>query len=92
MTMSAAVEFSFILGLLTLGAATAFDALRHGKEMIDTYGVVNPLIGFVLAFVFALLAVKWLVAYLQRHGIAIFGWYRIGIALLTIILIATGVI
>jgi undecaprenyl-diphosphatase len=92
MTMSAAVEFSFILGLLTLGAATAFEALKHGKEMIDTYGVAHPLIGFVVAFLFALLAVKWLVSYLQRHGIAIFGWYRIGIAIVVIILIATGVI
>jgi len=91
LTMSAAVEFSFILGLLTLGAATAFDMLKHGQEMFDTYGLRNPLIGFVVAFVAALLAVKWLVSYLQRHGIAIFGWYRIGIAVLAIILLATGV-
>ena len=92
LTMSAAVEFSFILGLLTLGAATAFDLLKHGQEMFDTYGLRNPLIGFVVAFLAALLAVKWLVSYLQRHGIAIFGWYRIGIAVLAIVLLATGVI
>ncbi len=91
LTMSAAVEFSFLLGLLTLGAATVFDGLKHGKEMIDVYGLRNPLIGFVVAFLAALLAVKWLVSYLQRHGIAIFGWYRIGIAVLVIVLIATGV-
>jgi undecaprenyl-diphosphatase len=92
MTMSAAVEFSFLLGVLTLGAATAYDTLKHGKEMFDTYGVTNPVIGFVVAFVAAFFAVKWLVRYLQRHGIAIFGRYRIGIAALVIILIATGVI
>jgi undecaprenyl-diphosphatase len=92
LTMSAAVEFSFLLGLLTLGAATAFDALKHGRELLDTYGLRNPLIGFVVAFVAALLAVKWLVSYLQRHGIAIFGWYRIGIAVLAIVLLATGAI
>jgi undecaprenyl-diphosphatase len=92
MTMSAAVEFSFVLGLLTLGAATAYDVLKHGKEMIDTYGLAHPLIGFVVAFLAALVAIRWLVGYLKRHGIAIFGWYRIGIALLAIILLATGVL
>ena len=40
LSLPAAVEFSFLLGLLTLGAATAYDGLKHGKEMIDTYGVL----------------------------------------------------
>ena len=50
-SMPAAVEFSFLLGLATLTAATAFETLKHGSELIDTYGWVNPLIGFVAAFV-----------------------------------------
>ena len=89
LSVGAAVEFSFLLGLLTLSAATAYDALKHGKEMLDTFGVVAPVVGFIFAFVFALLAVKWLVTYLQRHGLEIFGWYRLGIAALTLILLAT---
>jgi undecaprenyl-diphosphatase len=92
LSLPAAVEFSFILGLLTLGAATAYDGLRHGKEMIDTYGIVHPLVGFVVAFVAAFLAVRWLVTYLTRHGLEIFGWYRLGIAALALILLATGVL
>jgi undecaprenyl-diphosphatase len=92
LNVSAAVEFSFLLGLLTLTAATAFDALKHGKEMLDTFGVVAPLVGFIFAFVFAVLAVRWLVTYLQRHGFEIFGWYRLGIAALTLILLATHAI
>lgn len=92
LNMSAAVEFSFLLGLLTLGAATAYDGLKHGKEMIDTYGVVHPTVGFVVAFVAAVIAVKWMVTYLQRHGIAIFGWYRIAIAAIVILLLIFGVI
>jgi undecaprenyl-diphosphatase len=85
LSVSAAVEFSFILGLLTLGAATAFDALKHGKELIDTYGLFDPLVGFIAAFITALFVVRWLVRYLERHGIAIFGWYRL-------VLLITGVL
>jgi undecaprenyl-diphosphatase len=92
LSVSAAVEFSFILGLLTLSAATAYDALKHGKEMLDTFGVVAPVVGFIFAFLAALLAVKWLVTYLQRHGLEIFGWYRLGIAALALILLATHAI
>ncbi len=92
LTLPAAVEFSFLLGLLTLGAATAYDGLKHGKEMIDTYGVLHPLIGFVVAFVAALLAVRWLVTYLSRHGLEVFGWYRLGVAALALVLLATGVL
>ncbi len=92
LTLPAAVEFSFLLGLLTLGAATAFDGLKHGKEMIDTYGVLHPLVGFVVAFVAAFLAVRWLVTYLSRHGLEIFGWYRLAIAAIALVLLATGVL
>jgi undecaprenyl-diphosphatase len=90
LTVPAAVEFSFLLGLLTLSAATAYDALRHGPELLDVYGFTNPALGFVVAFVAAFFAVRWLVQYLERHGIAIFGWYRLGIAALALVLVATG--
>jgi len=92
LNVAAAVEFSFLLGFVTLTAATAYDALRHGKELLDTFGIVAPLVGFVFAFVFAVLAIRWLVTYLQRHDFAIFGWYRIAVAALTILLIATNAI
>ena len=91
-TMTAALEFSFLLGLATLTAATAFETLKHGGELIDTYGWLNPLIGFVVAFVSAVIAVRWLVGYLNRHGLALFGWYRLVIAALALVLVATGVL
>ena len=50
LSVDAAVEFSFLLGLVTLGAATAYDGLRHGKEMLDTFGIVAPVVGFIFAF------------------------------------------
>ena len=92
LSVGAAVEFSFLLGLLTLSAATAYDVLKHGKEMFDTFGIVAPIVGFIFAFVAAVIAVRWLVSYLQRHGLEIFGWYRLGIAALALILLATHTI
>jgi len=92
LSLSAAIEFSFLLGLLTVSAATAYGLLRHGNDLIDAYGVINPLIGVVVAFIAAVVAVRWMVTYLQRHSLAIFGWYRLGVAALTIGLLATSVI
>lgn len=92
LSLSAAVEFSFLLGLLTLGAATAYDSLKHGKELVDTYGAVNPAIGFVVAFVSAVIAVRWMVTYLQRHDLKVFGWYRLAAGAVTIVLLAAGTI
>jgi undecaprenyl-diphosphatase len=90
LSLSAAVEFSFLLGLVTLGAATFFEIAKDGSTMIDAYGWVNPLIGFVVAFGAAAVAIKWMVGYLQHHSLAIFGWYRLVIAGVALILLATG--
>ena len=92
MSLAAAVEFSFLLGVVTLGAATSYDALKHGGDIVSCFGWVNPLVGFACALVFALVAVKWMVSYLNKHGIGIFGYYRIGAAVVTAALILGGVI
>jgi undecaprenyl-diphosphatase len=92
LSMSAAVEFSFLLGFVTLGAATAYEMLSSGKTMIDTFGIAVPLIGLVVAFAFAALSIRWMVDYLSRHDLSIFGWYRIGVALLVLGLLAVNAI
>jgi undecaprenyl-diphosphatase len=79
--MRAAVEFSFLLGVLTLGAATCYDALKHGREMLAAYGPLTLAVGFITAWISAVLAVKWMVAYLNKHGLELFGYYRIGLAI-----------
>ena len=91
MGIGAAVEFSFLLGLLTLTAATALAAMKDGSEVIDTYGKTAPLIGIVVAGITAAFAVKSFVAYLQKRSLKGFGWYRIAIGVVVIALVATGV-
>lgn len=92
LSIQAAVEFSFILGLFTLGAATCYEIVREGPIMLVQFGWISPAIGIVTAFFSAVAAVKWMVAYLNRHGLEIFGYYRIILAFLTIALIIAGVI
>jgi undecaprenyl-diphosphatase len=91
LSIKAAVEYSFLLGVLTLTAATAkkavwkvpgfdpeFDVWFGGtKLMLHTYGPLPLLVGVIAATISAALAVKWLVSYLQSHGLSLFGWYRI---------------
>jgi undecaprenyl-diphosphatase len=105
LTVRAAVEYSFLLGVLTLTAATAKKALwkvdgvagyEHwfgGADLMwDSYGPVPTLIGLAAAAISAAIAVKWLVAYLQSHGLSIFGWYRIAVGLLIGGLVWSGVV
>jgi undecaprenyl-diphosphatase len=105
LSVSAAVEYSFLLGVLTLTAATvkeagdkvygfgpAYETFFGGtKLMIHEYGTAPLLVGIVAAAVFAALAVKWLVSYLQSHGLSIFGWYRIALGLVIGGLMVAGV-
>jgi len=105
LSVRSAVEYSFLLGVLTLTAATAkkavwgvnglddsYAALFGGSRLMwDTYGTGSLVLGLVAAAVSAAVAVKWLVSYLQSHGLAIFGWYRIGIGVTVGTLVLTGV-
>jgi undecaprenyl-diphosphatase len=90
LSLTAAVEFSFLLGLLTLGASTAFDALKHGPDIVACYGWQAPLVGVLTALVSALVAIRWMLGYLQKHPLSLFGYYRILIALATTVLILAG--
>ena len=81
LSLPAAVELSFLLGVVTLSAATAKDAWDNGAEMLAAYGPVPLAIGFFAAWVSAVLAVRWMVGYLNRHGMEIFGWYRVLLAI-----------
>ncbi|MHB0937290.1 MAG: undecaprenyl-diphosphate phosphatase [Armatimonadota bacterium] len=92
LSIPAAVEFSFLLGLVTLGAATLYEGIKDGPLMIATYGWVTPLVGLAVACLAAVISVKWMVGYLNRHGIALFGYYRIALAIIAAALIFIGVL
>lgn len=105
LTVRAAVEYSFLLGVLTLTAATAKKAvwkvdavaeydhwLGGANLMWDSYGALPTVIGLAAAAISAAIAVKWLVSFLQSHGLAVFGWYRIGIGLIIGALVLGGVV
>ena len=91
-----AAEFSFLLGLPTLGAACVHDLvgnLRHGgPSMFQQLGAGPLALGFVLATISAALAVRWLVSFLNRRGLAPFGWYRLALSVVLAVLIVSGVI
>jgi undecaprenyl-diphosphatase len=90
--MPVAVEFSFLLGFATLTAATLFKLVKDGGNLVDQFGILDPLIGALFALVSAVLAIRWLITYLSKHDLTIFAWYRFTVAAITIVLLATSVI
>lgn len=90
LSMAAAVEFSFLLGLITLSAATVYDFTKYGDNMVAEIGWGPMLAGTVMSWISAVVAVKWMVNYLKVHGLSLFGWYRIAAALVMLVLILNG--
>ncbi len=92
MTRKAAAEFSFFLAVPTMFAATAKKLLDYYKEGIELTGSqLNILaVGNIVAFVVAMVAIKSFIGYLTKHGFKIFGYYRILVGLIILLLYFSG--
>lgn len=85
-----AARYSFMLSVPTILAASALDAFKMRKMLFaSSNDMILLAIGFVAAFISSYFVVKWLIAYLQKHTLTVFGWYRIiaGICILAYLLL-----
>jgi undecaprenyl-diphosphatase len=89
LTRTNAAEFSFFLAVPTMFAASAYKLLKTYK-VISAENISLLLLGNLVAFIVAMIAIKSFIAYLTRHGFRIFGWYRIAVGLLILLLYALG--
>lgn len=94
LTRQQAAEFSFFLAVPTMFGASAYKLLKGYKENPDLFGgdhLTLLLIGNVVAFVVAMMAIRFLIGYLSRKGFRAFGWYRIVLGLTLLGLMAAGI-
>jgi undecaprenyl-diphosphatase len=80
-----AAEFSFLVGLPTLAGAAVYKGLKSGPAMIEVFGWGHVLLGALVAAISAAVAVKFLVHFLTRHGLALFAYYRLGLAVVLLL-------
>ncbi|MDB5119451.1 MAG: UDP-diphosphatase [Sphingobacteriales bacterium] len=92
LTRKAAAEFSFFLAVPTMFGATAkklYDFYKEGYQ-ITSDEIKLLAIGNIVAFIIAMLAIKYFITFLQKRGFVIFGWYRIVVGVIIIALLLSG--
>ena len=91
LSRSVAAEFSFFLAVPTMAAATGYKLLKtyqaHPEILKDKHNLIALGLGNIIAFVVALIAIKFFIGFLQKHGFKVFGWYRIVIGITVLALI-----
>jgi len=80
----AAAEFSFFLSMPTMAGAFAYDLYKN-RDVLDASALNEIAVGFVTAFIAAVLVVRWLLDYVSKHGYALFGWWRIVVGSLALV-------
>ncbi len=78
------VEFSFLLAIPTMAAATGLDLLKTNLNF-TSHEIIIWLLGFVTAFITAILVIKLFLRFIQTNNFTVFGWYRIGLGLIVLI-------
>ena len=94
LTRNLAAEFSFFLAVPTMAAATGYKLLKAWKENPELLKNKDNLIalglGNIIAFIVAMIAIKFFIGFLQKHGFRWFGWYRVIVGAALLILILSG--
>jgi len=90
LTRRLAAEFSFFLAVPTMCAATGYKLLK-GYQQFDANSIKLLLIGNVVAFVVAMVAIKLFITFLQKYGFRAFGWYRIVVGIVLLVLLQLGI-
>jgi len=90
-----AAEFSFFLAVPTMAAASGYKLLKlildpNGVSMLKD-NLTTLLIGNIVAFIVAMIAIQTFITFLQKHGFKVFGWYRIVVGLVLITLLLMGI-
>jgi len=85
----AAAEFSFFLSMPTMAGAFAYDLYKN-RDVLDATALGEIAVGFVFAFLAAVLVVKWLLGYVSKHGYALFGWWRIVVGGAALVALSSG--
>lgn len=94
LTRKRAAEYSFFLAVPTMAGATLLDLLDILKEdatWVNTHDLLMLAVGCVVSFIVALLAMKWFVSFLTKYGFKVFGWYRIIIGIIIIVMLLSGI-
>lgn len=86
LTREKAAEFSFLLAIPTLGAATAYK-LWKVRSIIETDQIFHLSLGVFLSFIFSLLAIKFFISFVNKYGFRAFGYYRIVVGALVLFFI-----
>jgi undecaprenyl-diphosphatase len=84
-----AAEFSFWLAMPTMAGAFAYDLYKSHGQMSSGNGLLVA-VGFVVSFICAWFVVKTFLGYVQRHGFALFAWWRVIVGSLGLIALALG--
>jgi undecaprenyl-diphosphatase len=84
-----AAEFSFFLAVPTLMAASGYKLLKNYK-MFNSDDIQLLAIGNIIAFIVGIIAIKGFITFIAKYGFKVFGWYRIIVGIILIILLATG--
>ena len=82
LSRSEAAYFSFLLGFITLIAASSYKLFSTGKVILDAFDIGPFLLGFAVTTVTAFISIKWLIGYLSRHNLKGFAYYRLILAAL----------